>query len=374
VEPRSIALLLIDDDEDDYLIIKNQLSKIIKPRFDVEWVADAEVAKDRIAANQHDIYLVDYRLGPANGLELLSDFDLSSRTQPFIILTGAGDSRIEEDAMQIGVADYLVKGSFDVALLSRALRYSLQRKLIEMQRLEHYRDINRSKDEFIALASHQLRTPATAVKQYIGMLLEGYAGKTTKTQKSYLESAYTSNERQLKVVDDILRVAQLDLNKVTLHTEATDMGKFMTEACDDMIPIMKDRDQQLQLKLPVKTPCCEIDPMHLLMAITNLLDNASKYSHAKQTVTVGVSTEKNEAVITIRDEGVGISPADHDKLFMKFSRIPNPLSIAVGGTGLGLYWSNQIIMLHGGTIGVESKLDQGTTFTINLPLAKPAKK
>ena len=362
-------ILLVDDDEDDYLIIRNLLSKIQDSPFKLDWVGTTHKAKIAIAKAEHDIYLVDYRLGNHNGLELLSKFDLVQRPEPFIILTGAGDDRVERLAMTMGVADYLVKGSLDSELLSRVLRYSLQRKLIEAQRLHQLIEINRSKDEFIALASHQLRTPATAVKQYVGMVLEGYAGKITDEQQRFLQSAYESNERQIQVVNDILRVAKLDLKKITLKRENTDVSKLLENILHDMASLLSNRDQTLKFDVPAKPVIADIDSEYIRMALGNIIDNASKYTApGKQISTYVKAASKGSIVVGISDQGVGIADSDMNKLFKKFSRIDNPLSVKVGGTGLGLYWSNEVVQLHGGSIKVVSKIDKGTTFKVFLPI------
>jgi signal transduction histidine kinase len=366
----SLNVLLIDDDEDDYLIIRNLIAKIPQSPFRIEWESNLSKAKKLITQASHDIYLVDYRLGAENGLELLSDFDLVQRPEPFIILTGAGDEHVERRAMKMGVADYLVKGALDSELLSRVLRYSLQRKLIEAQRVHQLIEINRSKDEFIALASHQLRTPATAVKQYVGMILEGYAGDITPEQDKFLRSAYESNERQIQVVNDILRVAKLDLKKITLKQAPTDIGKLLESILHDMASLLSNREQTLTYDIDDSKPIiADIDTEYMRMALGNLIDNASKYSPVGKRITVSVAADTDQsATIIIQDEGVGIAEKDLDKLFKKFSRIDNPLSVKVGGTGLGLYWSKEVIELHNGTIQVQSKIGSGTSFIIQVPI------
>jgi two-component system sensor histidine kinase/response regulator len=361
----SLNVLLVD--EDDYLIIRNLLSKIPGVPFKLEWTDSLKEARSIIEQSRHDIYLVDYRLGAEDGLELLGSFDLVQRPEPFIILTGAGDERVERRAMKLGVADYLVKGALDSELLSRVLHYSLQRKLVEAQRVHQLMEINRSKDEFIALASHQLRTPATAVKQYLGMVLEGYAGDVTPEQQKFLNSAYESNERQIQVVNDILRVAKLDLKKITLKRTSVDLGKLLESILHDMASQFSNRDQKLHFRPPGKPLLAEVDSEYIRMAIGNIIDNASKYTPPGKGVTVSVTAgSKNTIVTKIQDEGVGIDGQDIDKLFKKFSRIDNPLSVKVGGTGLGLYWSNEVVQLHGGSITVTSTPGVGTSFKISL--------
>jgi two-component system, sensor histidine kinase and response regulator len=370
---------LIDDDQDDYLIIRNLLGRIPQSPFKLEWVSSFDEAHRAIGEKRHDIYLVDYRLGADDGIELLEQFDLIQRPEPFIILTGAGDERVEREAMRMGAADYLVKGSLDSELLSRVMRYSLQRKISEAQRVHQLIEINRSKDEFIALASHQLRTPATAVKQYIGMILEGYAGDISPDQERFLRSAYESNERQIQVVNDILRVAKLDLKKINLKRAEIDVGKLVESILTDSASLFENRNQNIKYSVPKKPIEALVDTEYIRMALGNIIDNASKYTPQGKTITVKVGRCDNadHALVSIIDEGVGIADDDLDKLFKKFSRIDNPLSVKVGGTGLGLYWSNEIVQLHGGEIDVRSATGGGTTFNIHLPQnmeAKPKKK
>lgn len=368
--PRRI--LLVDDDEDDYLIIRRLFEKIPKSSFTLEWVGDVEKARDMIARDEHDLYLVDYRLGGSTGLELLKHFDLPARKQPFIILTGAGDKTIEIKAMKAGVADYLVKGKFDAELLSRVLHYSLQRKIMERQRVQELMEINDSKDEFISLASHQLRTPATAVKQYVGMILQGFVGDVDPQQKDFLERAYASNERQLDIINDILRVARLDLNKLKIDCQNISITKMVDEIVSDLQPEYALKKQQLIIEKPAKDFDVVGDYTYLSTAINNIIDNASKYSYPGTNVTVSIAKKGQYGIVTVSDTGVGIEKENLDKLFKKFSRIPNPLSIEANGTGLGLYWSNEVINLHAGTIEVSSETEKGSQFAISIPCIPPS--
>lgn len=367
----ALRVLLVDDDEEDYLIIQSMLKKTVRDSFKLQWVADVAAAQKAIAAKQHDAYLIDYRLGANDGLELLSRFKLSRREEPFIILTGAGDEDIERQAMRIGAADYLVKGAFDAELLARVLRYSVQRKQTETRRIEELLEINRSKEEFIALTSHQLRTPATAVKQYLGMVLQGFVGDVDQQQRDFLAKAYESNERQIKTVNDILKVSRLDLKKIEFKRQKVKVSQLIDNIVNDLRSLIDDRQQTVKLEVMQREPAIVADSEHLEMALGNLVDNASKYSYDKKQITIAIqpATRPNTLQVVIADEGVGIASKDLEKLFKKFSRIDNPLSVAVGGNGLGLYWSKEIIELHGGTMEVSSVVGKGTTFTICLPKA-----
>lgn len=362
-----IPVLLIDDDEDDYILIKHVFSLIPESPFVLEWCSSYAKAKKFISAGAHDIYLLDYRLGAFSGLDLLKFAELQKRTEPFIMLTSTDDRQTEKRSMQLGAADYLVKGTFTPELLSRTLFYSLGRKQIEQQKINDLLELNRTKDEFISLASHQLRTPATGVKQYVGMVLEGFVGDISDAQRKLLASAYESNERQLRIVSDLLKVARVDAGKVVLQNTVTDLSSIVSDIIKEQRQTYEERHQVVQVTHPSTKITAFVDPDRIRMVVENMLDNASKYSNHGTTTTVSLAKTTKEVSVSIKDQGVGIASADIDKLFGKFSRIDNPLSTQVGGTGLGLYWAQKIIDLHGGSITVESQANKGTTFVIHLP-------
>jgi signal transduction histidine kinase len=233
--------------------------------------------------------------------------------------------------------------------------------------------LNDAKDEFISLASHQLRTPATAVKQYVGMLQMGYAGQLTKDQLDMLGVAYKSNERQLEIIEDLLRVAKVDAGKVYLDKSYCDVTIQIEKAIEGQESLFNTREQRVVFHKPKTTMMAIIDPKLLLMVFDNVLDNAGKYSKEGKRVIINIRQDKTNTIVTIKDEGVGISKADLQKLFKKFIRIDNPLSTSVKGTGLGLYWAKKVLDLHGGAISVTSKINVGSVFEISLPSNVDAK-
>src|SRR5579884_1999049 len=227
--------------------------------------------------------------------------------------------------------------------------------------------LNDAKDEFISLASHQLRTPATAVKQYVGMLQMGYEGQLTKDQLDMLGVAYKHNERQLEIIEDLLRVAKVDAGKVYLDKTYCDVTQQLEKAIDGQAGQFKDRAQTVVFHKPKARMMAIIDPKLLLMVFDNILDNAGKYSKEGKRVIINIHQNKANTIVTVEDDGVGISKADLQKLFKKFIRIDNPLSTSVKGTGLGLYWAKKVLDLHGGTIKATSKINEGSVFEISVP-------
>ena len=226
--------------------------------------------------------------------------------------------------------------------------------------------LNKAKDEFISLASHQLRTPASGVKQFLGLILEGFAGQLSPEQEDFIARANESNNRQINLIDDLLRVAQVDAGKVTLATDNVCLNEMIIDATDEQSERFANQEQKLTIDLPSSDIILSVDEKRLRMALENLIDNANKYTHIGGEVRVSLQENASTVSISISDNGVGIDASSLPKLFNKFTRIPNDLSNKVGGSGLGLYWAQKIVQLHGGDITVESEINKGTTFAIEL--------
>jgi PAS domain S-box-containing protein len=242
--------------------------------------------------------------------------------------------------------------------------------------IEVFRDIShelaleQAKDDFITIASHQLRTPATGVKQYAGMLLEGYAEKLTPKQRNLLDKAYQNNERQLEIIQDLLNVARLDAGKISLNIIKTDLIKLLRDVIGEQSIRIASRNQSMTFIHPRQKLSAMIDAERIRMVFENIIDNAIKYSPAGKNIKVSAYGVKDRVVVKIRDEGVGIPKEELQKLFQKFQRIPNAMSVEAGGTGLGLYWAEKIVKLHGGKITISSQENRGSSFNIYLPLTK----
>ena len=235
-------------------------------------------------------------------------------------------------------------------------------------RNEQLEAIGHSKDEFVALASHQLRTPATAVKQYLGMVLQGYAGLITDLQADMLDKAFESNERQLQIINQILNAARADTGRLIMSPIALDLRMLVRGAWTDMRSLFVQRGLLHNMQLPRRPVMVAVDQGYMRMAVENLLHNACMYTPSGGTIALQLDQVGDMCRLSVTDTGVGIRKADFAKLFAKFSRIHNPLSVEAGGSGIGLYLASEIVRLHAGTIQVESKIHKGSTFAILLPL------
>lgn len=229
------------------------------------------------------------------------------------------------------------------------------------------REVQQAKDDLLSLASHQLRTPATGVKQYIGMLRQGYAGKLTPMQKDLIDHAYISNERQLGIIDEILHVARIDTGNIVLHFTKVNVSKLIGDIIAEHKDTLVSREQKVKFTQPKRSVLLAADQQYLRMVIENLLSNASKYTEHKGKITIKLSQSKNDVTIEVSDTGVGIAKNEQHMLFKKFSRIHNKMTARTEGSGIGLYIAEQIISLHGGSVQVESEPDKGSMFRVVLP-------
>lgn len=232
---------------------------------------------------------------------------------------------------------------------------------------EKQQEVQTAKDDLLSLASHQLRTPATVVKQYVGMLLQGYVGKLTRQQKVMLENAYESNERQLEIINQLLYVARLDAGRIKLRRAKTDLGKLIRDVAKDQSQNAKERHQVITYNLPKRPVVANVDAQYMRMVFENLLSNAIKYTPEHGSIGLSVRKMKGEALVTVTDTGVGIDEEDQATIFEKFTRVENVLSNDVNGSGVGLYLTHQIAHLHGGTIEVQSRAGEGSTFIVHIP-------
>lgn len=242
----------------------------------------------------------------------------------------------------------------------------LMRRRYATLNVEKEKDIALAKDELLSLASHQLRTPATGVKQYIGMVLQGFSGPLTKEQREYLERAYASNDRQLHVINDILHLAKLGSGRIVLVEREFDLTKLLREIIEEHRQEIKEAGLSVLTHLPSRG-IIFADSHMLRMVFENLLSNAIKYSLSGGTVEISIRNRHGHWFISFADTGIGIAKEDMPKLFKQFSRINNPLTEGVTGSGVGLYLAQHLTQLHGGWIKVVSKPQKGTSFTICLP-------
>ncbi len=256
------------------------------------------------------------------------------------------------------------------SLLGFALAVTMLRTMLG--RIEHVQrtyesEVERTKDELLALASHQLRTPASGVKQYIGILTSGIVGGLTPAQQQIAEKAFNANERQIEIINELLYVSKIEAGKVTIRPVRSNVTPIVQRLVDSMHATARAKNITLVFKA-TQARYAYGDDQYYTMIIDNLISNAIKYSYPDTKVVIKVTKQPNAMLaISVTDRGVGISSGDIDQLFQKFRRINNPLSRSESGSGLGLFLAYQLARAHGGEITVDSKEGKGSTFTLLMP-------
>lgn len=262
-----------------------------------------------------------------------------------------------------GLMSLLVSGLMLRALLKR----------IKHVELSYEAEVERTKDELLALASHQLRTPASGVKQYIGILTSGIVGELTPAQQQIADKAYQTNERQIDIINQLLYVSKLEAGKIVIRPERSNITQALRKIIEQSLPSAEQKN--ITIVFNTKQPYyVQGDEQYYPMILDNLISNAIKYSFPDSTIHISVSRKSGMVAVAVKDKGVGISDAEQRQLFKKFNRIENQLSRSEGGSGLGLFLAYQLARAHGGDVTVSSKAGSGSVFTLLMPTRTHVKK
>jgi len=236
---------------------------------------------------------------------------------------------------------------------------------------EHLKQLDVLKDEFVSLASHELRTPMTVIKSYVWMLLNGTAGQLSEKQTAYLKRTLSSTDRLINLVNDMLNVSRIESGRLTIEPVPTDMGKLASEVITEMQVRSAEVGVNLSYSPPALPLVVNADTGRIKEVMINLIGNSLKFTPKGGLVTVTVDKDgQNSVMVRVKDSGRGISSSDMLKLFKKFSMVGNNhlTKDRDQGTGLGLYLSKSIIELHGGKIWAQSEgKDRGSMFSFTLP-------
>jgi signal transduction histidine kinase/CHASE3 domain sensor protein len=230
------------------------------------------------------------------------------------------------------------------------------------------RESERLKDEFVATVSHELRTPLTSIIGYLELVLAGEAGELSPEQERFLTVADRNAARLLRLVGDLLFVAQLEAGKLGLEPEEIALAELVAESVAEKRPLAQDRGLDLALQTARVGPLWA-DRARIVQVLDNLLSNAVKFTQPGGRIVVRVREEERRAVIEVADTGIGIPELEREQLFQRFFRASGASDRAIPGSGLGLAITKAIVEAHGGTISVDSVEGHGSTFRVELPLS-----
>ncbi len=253
----------------------------------------------------------------------------------------------------------------DIRRSEELLVSALEKERLVVDRL---RDLDAAKDEFVSTVSHELRTPVTSIVGYTEMLIDGGFGQVDEPQRPALDAINRNGERLITLANNLLTLNGLASGSLTWERGQVDLAEAVRAAESALVPMLKERQLEVTFSNLAWPVVVLGDAPHLERVISNLLSNAVKFTEDGGSVTVRLDTRMSEAIITVRDTGLGIPKHEQHGLFDKFWRSSTSQARHIQGTGLGLAIVQAIVAAHGGTVSIESEHLQGTTVSVKLPL------
>ena len=236
---------------------------------------------------------------------------------------------------------------------------------------EQLKKINENKSDTISITSHQLRTSLAALKWILKMLIDEDVGKLTSEQNELIQKAYSSNERMLVLVNDLLTLSHTEDISIAYIFKELDIIKLIDQTLFDFYGETNKKGIELFFLKPENPlPFLKCDERMVRVVIQNLIENAIKYSNQGEKVFISMTQIKNDIQISVRDSGIGINVKDRDSIFKKFYRAPNAIEKDIIGSGLGLYTTKNIVEKHNGKIWFENAEGGGTIFFVKLPISQ----
>jgi signal transduction histidine kinase len=281
------------------------------------------------------------------------------------------DEELAAEAMTHGAQDYMIKGQIESRALPRALRYAIERHrmqaeadLIRIQQMQF-------KDQFLSHVSHELRSPLTAIRQFVTILLDRLAGELNGEQDQYLGVVLRNVKQLQSMIDDLFEVSGIGAGKLRIDPECTSVSDAVTYALNSLQGIAKAKGINLSSDVQRGLPSIFVDPMRIRQILIILVDNAIKFTPAGGLVKIHARTIKEDPkrlVLEVSDSGCGISSEMTERIFERLFQTPDLAAAGRKGLGLGLYICKELVTRQGGEIRVQSATGQGAVFSVAFPV------
>lgn len=366
-------ILIVDDTPENLISLKKVLER---HNFEVDTASSGEEALKKVLKNEYVLIILDVQMPGMDGFEVaeaISGYSKAKETAIIFLSAANTELKFIAKGYSSGGLDYITKPvDMDILLLKVKTFYRIyeqSRKLIEIQKalldeIEFRKRAERKKDEFISIASHELKTPLTSVKGYVQLLARSVDKGDISTVKKHLAKAQVQLEKLNELIADLLDISKIESGKLKFNKKHFVFDTLL----DGVIEVIHQANPEFKISRKGEAPK-EIyaDEMRIEQVIVNFLTNAIKYSPGTNEIEVNVKTTADQLYVGVRDFGIGIAPELQKSVFEKFYRVEET-SIHFQGLGIGLYISAEIINRHGGEVGVESKLGEGSEFYFTLPI------
>lgn len=376
----AVRVLLVEDDRDDFLIVRDLLAEVPGRPFTLEWAADYASGMVALLRCEHDVCLLDYRLGKHTGLELLREAVAAGCRQPAILLTGQTGPELDREALAAGVADYLEKGRFNGKELSRAIHYVLQQQR-HADELEHkvaertvalaaaniaLQEVDVRRTEFLALLAHELRNPLAPISHGLQTLKRNEDPAAAHATIGMMERQLS---QMVRLIDDLLDVSRISRGKIELQRAPLDVGALVEQAVETVTPTMQAMNHQLVVRLPPVPVYLNADATRLTQVLGNLLNNACKFTPAGGRIEVSASAEREMVTFRVKDNGMGIVPEKIPHIFEMFTQVDTNHLGAKSGLGIGLSLVKNLVEMHEGTVeAISAGIGTGAEIVLRLPM------
>jgi signal transduction histidine kinase len=358
-----MKILLVEDNLGDADLIGEALAETDPAQFELTHVERLGEALNYVAKAEVEVILLDLSLPDAHRLETLRRMQDAAPELPIVVLTGFDNEDFAAKLVRQGAQDYLVKGQVDGRLLTRTLRYAIERKQAEEELRQIGAELARSNAElerFAYVVSHDLQEPLRSVSSMLQLLQQRYAGQLDAHADKFIQLAVEGASRMKTLINDLLTFSRVGTHDQPF--KPTDCAAILRDALANLaVAIQESRAVITHDRLPTVMA----DGTQLTQLFQNLIGNAIKFrGEDAPVIHLGVGSKEGECLFVVRDNGIGLEAQHFERIFGVFQRLHMPREYA--GTGIGLAVCKKIVERHGGRIWVESEPGRGSTFYFTL--------
>jgi phosphoserine phosphatase RsbU/P len=373
----TVRILLVEDNPGDARLIREQLREAESFALEIVACGRLSEAREHLASGSFDLILLDLSLPDAHGIDTVRKTLATAPEIPIVVMTGLDDERVAIQAMQAGAQDYLVKGRTEAALLLRAVRYAMERKRLDRERLALLRREQearataeaavRGRDQVLRIVSHDLGNSLSAVSIHAKLLQRfRQADAPAEEVLKRAEAIRQLVQQMQRLRQDLLDAASIEAGQLSMQLEPQSVPEMLAEAVESVYELCEEKALSVTADLEEGVPSVCADRHRLLQALSNLLGNAVKFTPTGGAVTLAARTADGAVRFEVRDTGPGIGA---DKLPHVFEQFWRDSQEDRGGAGLGLAITKGIVEAHGGRMEVESRVGEGSTFSFTIPIA-----
>lgn len=334
--------------------------------FKVFEASTGEEGIDLADNEQPDIVLLDNKLPGMQGVEVLEYIRKKKYDMFVVMITSYASLELAVKATHDGAVDFIPK-PFTPQELKSSLETIVKQIYLKRMARDMKQQGKQIRFQFLSVLSHELKAPLNAVEGYLNIIKDRQLGDNLAEYNELVDRSLKRLSGMRNLIFDLLDMTKIESGKPSQKAENTDLVKITRNAIDTMMPFAIQKEVEISLNSPEKV-IKFLDPEEMEIILNNLISNAIKYNRQKGTVDIDIEEFEKKTIIRVEDTGIGISEEDKAKLFKDFSRIKNPKTKNIAGSGLGLSIVKKIVELNKGNIKVESEPDKGTVFIVTLPV------